>query len=271
MDQARSTLAPTVALVSLAGATLLGAVFGPHLGSPEPTVMLAILFASLTSSIAGFAFSAICGGILFHLWDDHVRIVQIMIACSIANQAVMVWSLRQQIRWRGLVVSVVGGACGVPLGAWALLHADRQSFQNAIGLLLLAYGVYVLLGKQRTLRIDHPAAEAAVGFVGGVLGAATALPSLPVMIWCRLKGCDNDSQRAFCQPFILAMQVLALIITPLLAPAHGPGLELPDLLCVPAGLFGTQVGMGCYRGLSTRQFAIAVSMLLIVSGLSFVL
>ena len=217
MDQARSTLA----LVSLAGATLMGAVYGPHLGSPDPTVMVAILFASLTSSIAGFAFSAICGGILFHLWDDHVRIVQIMIACSIANQAVMVWSLRRDISWRALAVCVGGGACGVPLGAWALLHADQRSFENAIGLLLLAYGAYLLLGKQRTLRLDHPVLKAAVGFAGGVLGAATALPSLPVMIWCQLKGCDNDAQRALSQPFILAMQVLALAITPLLeAVAH---------------------------------------------------
>ena len=267
MDQARSTLA----LVSLAGATLMGAVYGPHLGSPDPTVMVAILFASLTSSIAGFAFSAICGGILFHLWDDHVRIVQIMIACSIANQAVMVWSLRRDISWRALAVCVGGGACGVPLGAWALLHADQRSFENAIGLLLLAYGAYLLLGKQRTLRLDHPVLKAAVGFAGGVLGAATALPSLPVMIWCQLKGCDNDAQRALSQPFILAMQVLALAITPLLAPTHGAGLEFSDLLCIPAGLFGTQIGMGCYRGLSARQFAVAVSVLLIVSGLSFVL
>lgn len=267
LDQARSTLA----IVSLAGATLVGAVYGPPLGSPDPTVMMAILFASLTSSIAGFAFSAICGGILFHLWDDHVRVVQIMVACSIANQTAMVWSLRDKIEWRRLGITVSGGACGVPLGAWALLHADRRHFEQALGVLLLAYGAYLLLGKPRRLRLEHPWVEAAIGFLGGILGAAAALPSIPLMVWCGLKGCGKDAQRALCQPFILVMQVLALATIRLLAPPHVAGLDLADLLCIPAGLFGTQVGLGCYRGLSHRQFAAAVSVLLIFAGLSFVL
>lgn len=269
MEQARST----VAAVSLAGATLAGAVWGPHLGAPDPAVMFAILFASLTSSIAGFAFSAICGGILFHLWDDHVRIVQIMIACSVANQAVMVWSLRHDVRWRALVPFVAGGALGLPLGAWALLNTDGQRFSEALGALLLAYGAYMLVGKARMISWEHPAIDVLIGFLGGITGAGAALPSMPLTVWCRLKGWDKGAQRALYQPFILIMQVCALLVIGLLH-AHSSGaapFELADLACVPAGLFGTHVGMSCYRGLSNRQFAVAVNVLLIVSGLSFVL
>jgi uncharacterized membrane protein len=40
--------------------------------------MAAIFIAALTSSIAGFAFSAICGAMLFHLLDDPVHVVEIM-------------------------------------------------------------------------------------------------------------------------------------------------------------------------------------------------
>ncbi len=141
MDQVRSTLA----LVTLAGATLAAALAGPRLGGPDPTIMIAILFASLTSSIAGFAFSAVCGGILFHLSDDHVRMVDLMIACSIANQAAMVWSLRREIAWRSVGVVIAGGLCGVPLGAWVLLHIDRAQFGYGMGAVLLAYGAYLPL------------------------------------------------------------------------------------------------------------------------------
>jgi hypothetical protein len=55
--------------------------------------MAAVFVAALTSSIAGFAFSAICGAMLFHLLDDPVQVVEIMMICSIAGQALMVWSL----------------------------------------------------------------------------------------------------------------------------------------------------------------------------------
>jgi hypothetical protein len=53
-------------------------------------VSLAILAASLVSSIAGFAFSAICGAMLFHLIDDPVRAVQIMMICSVGGQSLVV-------------------------------------------------------------------------------------------------------------------------------------------------------------------------------------
>ena len=64
--------------------------------------MAAVFVAALTSSIAGFAFSAICGAMLFHLLDDPVQVVEIMMICSIAGQALMVWSLRRDIAWHGL-------------------------------------------------------------------------------------------------------------------------------------------------------------------------
>lgn len=267
MEHARSTLTT----VALAGLTLAGAIFGPRLGSPDPAIMMVILFASLTSSIAGFAFSAICGGILFHLLDDHVRVVQIMIACSIANQGAMVWSLRATIPWRSVAVFALGGLFGAPIGAWTLLHLDHDRFGQAIGGFLLVYGMFAALARSRPVHFENRWADAIIGCSGGMSGAAAGLPSLPLTIWCQLRGLDKATQRATIQPFILAMQLTSFALIALLSHGPGSGLGAADLLCVPAGLFGTQVGMGCYRGLSERQFAVAVSALMIVSGLSFVL
>lgn len=267
MDHARSTLTT----VALAGLTLTAAIVGPRLGSPDPAIMMVILFAALTSSIAGFAFSAICGGILFHLLDDHVRVVQIMIACSIANQGAMVWSLRAMVPWRSVAVFVLGGTGGAPIGAWTLLHLDHARFGQAIGGFLLVYGMFVALARANPIRLENRWADAIIGLTGGMAGAAAALPSLPLTIWCQLRGLDKDAQRALVQPFILAMQLTSFGLIAWLNPGHAGGLSPADLFCVPAGLFGTQVGMGCYRGLSERQFAVAVSALMIVSGLSFVL
>src|SRR5712692_10568709 len=84
--------------------------------------MAAVFVAALTSSIAGFAFSAICGAMLFHLLDDPVHVVEIMMICSIAGQALMVWSLRRDIAWRGLAPFVAGAAVGLPVGVYCLLH-----------------------------------------------------------------------------------------------------------------------------------------------------
>jgi uncharacterized membrane protein YfcA len=266
LDQVR----PTLTLVPLALATAACAIFGPRYGSPDPLVMATIFVSSLTSSIAGFAFSAICGGILFHLWADHVQVVQILITCSIANQAAMVHALRRHLDWGSLSALLAGGAVGLPLGVWALLHTDRTRYTQALGMFLLAYSLYMLLGGDHTLRRRHRSLDAVVGFIGGVTGGAAALPGAPVTIWCRLQGGDRVAQRARFQPFILVMQIAALLLIGLFRHRQA-GFAFGDLLCVPAGLLGTLLGMAGFRRMSNRQFAIAVNILLIVSGLSFVL
>lgn len=262
-----SDLRSTLTLVCLSGATLAAALYGPALGSPDPAVMLVILFSSLTAAIAGFAFSAICGAILLHLLDDPVRVLQLMTICSLANQALTVWSLRRAVVWSRLGSFVAGGAAGIGPGLWALLHVDHRHVAHGTGAVLLTYAATLLLRRPPKLVVDSRWADAAIGFAGGATGAIAALPSLPVTIWCQVRGLEKDALRATVQPFILAMQLLTL---PLLAgTAPGSAIGPADLFCIPAALFGTQIGLGCARGLTNRQFAMAVAGLLVVCGVSF--
>jgi hypothetical protein len=68
------------------------------------------------SSIAGFAFPAICGAVLFHLIDDPVRVVQTMMVCGACGQALMVCALWRKIPWRALAIFLAGAVVGLPLG-----------------------------------------------------------------------------------------------------------------------------------------------------------
>ncbi|HEX5326708.1 MAG TPA: TSUP family transporter, partial [Acetobacteraceae bacterium] len=81
-------------------------------------VALAIFVAALTSGIAGFAFSGICGALLFHVMAGPVAIVRLMMACSIANQAMGVWAVRRAVHWPSLRPFLLGGLVGVPLGVF---------------------------------------------------------------------------------------------------------------------------------------------------------
>lgn len=266
-------IAPALALGTVAvGCAILGLRHG---GGPGPAVMTAIAAASFISSIAGFAFSAICGAMLFHLWDDQVQVVQVMIACSIVNQATMVWTLRHNVQAHDLGPFLFGGIAGLPLGTWALLHADRTLYTHALGVLLLAYGTYTLACKPCVLSRQSPGLDLAAGFIGGITGGAAGFPGASVTIWCGLKGWDKARQRAVFQPFILLMQIAALLLISTLrqrAGSHrGIGFDPAILLCLPAGLFGTRLGMACFRRMSNRQFTAAVNALLMISGLSYVL
>ena len=257
----------------LAAATLVCAMVGPYLHAPDSIAMATISAASVISSIAGFAFSAICGSLLFHLVPGPVQAVQIMIVCSIANQAAMTWSLRHDIDWRALTTFLFGGALGLPFGVFLLMHADRAVYTSLLGIFLLAYGLWMLFRRQMAVRWQHPALDIAVGFIGGITGGAAGFPGAAVTIWCGFKGWDKSRQRALFQPFILLMQVAALVMINLVRPGetHGVGLAVGDLLCIPASLLGPTLGLTLFRGLSDTHFTRIVNVMLIVSGLSYII
>ena len=245
--------------------------FGDH--EARPIVMASVFAASALSSIGGFAFSAICGAMLFHALDDPVYVVRIMLLCSIASQVLMVFSLRRSLALRPLALYLAGGVLGLPCGVLLLLHADRSLYTHIIGSLILLYGGYMLARRPLILRQHAPLWDAVVGFLGGLTGGAAAFPGGPVTIWGSLKGWDKGRQRALYQPFILVMQLLAVVVIAALHPA-GPtvaAFDLSALAYVPAALLGARCGMGVFRRLGERQFAAALSLLLITSGLGFLI
>src|SRR6185312_8876053 len=61
--------------------------------------LFAVFAAAWASSIAGFAFSAICGAFLFHILGNPVEVVEIMLLCSIANQGFSVYLMWRDIVW----------------------------------------------------------------------------------------------------------------------------------------------------------------------------
>jgi uncharacterized membrane protein YfcA len=264
---------PLLRWLALAGAAGLCGVYGPRWGAPDATAMVALMLAAAASSIAGFAFSAICGAMLFHLIADPIEVVKIMIVCSIANQAAMTWTLRRDVVWRQLWVYLLGGALGVPAGVWLLLHADRAAYTGGLGIGLVAYGAYMLLRRPLVLPLHHRGLDFGVAVLSGIAGGAAGFPSAAVTIWCSFRGWNKHRQRAICQPFILLMQIVALLVISFTQRSAVGMAAIPtgELLCIPASLLGTAIGMACYRNISDLQFARAVNLLLIVSGLSYLI
>jgi uncharacterized membrane protein YfcA len=246
-----------------------GAVLSPSLAVP----LIAVLLASTASSIAGFAFSALCGAVLFHVMVSPVYAVQVMIVCSIAIQAFSVAALWRSIDWRSLPVFLTGGILGVPAGVYLLLHLQTSVYREVIGGLLMAYGCYLLLRwPTRSLQTGR-LADAGAGFLGGLTGGLAAFPGAFVTIWCGLKGWDKARQRGVYQPFILAMQPITLLAIYLMRPSFATAMPLDwnTLAFIPAALLGAWLGLRIFKRLSDRQFELAVNALLIVSGVGLIL
>jgi uncharacterized protein len=235
--------------------------------------LLAILVASAASSIAGFAFSALCGALLFHVMANPVYAVEVMLVCSITIQVFSVATLWRSIDWRSLPVFLMGGVLGVPAGVYLLLHLPTNVYRDVIGGLLIAYGGYLLLRwPTRSLRTGR-LADACVGFLGGFTGGLAAFPGAFVTIWCGLKGWDKTRQRGVYQPFILAMQPITLLVIHLMRSSSPTTTQLDwkILVFIPGALLGAWLGLRIFKRLSDRQFELAVNLLLIGSGVGLIL
>jgi len=266
----------TVVIVGVLGLGFLvaeGAMLSAQ-GVPDvAAVMVAVFVAATVSSIAGFAFSALCGALLFHVIDSPVYAVNVMIVCSIAIQLLSVAALWRSIDWRSLPIFLTGGVLGVPAGVYLLLHLPTGAYRSVIGGLLIAYGGYLLLRWPTWSLRMGPLSDACAGFLGGLTGGLAGFPGAFVAVWCGLKGWDKTRQRGVYQPFILGMQPVTLVVIYLMRPSSStaPPLDWATLAFVPAALLGAWFGLRIFKRLSDRQFEFVVNALLILSGIGLIL
>ena len=265
----RVVLAATaVALLSIAVVVAYATLLSAEGRSASTLCLLAVLLAATLSSIAGFAFSAVCGVMLLQIMSDPIQVVEVMIVCSIAIQSVSVAVLWRDIDWRRLVIFLAGGVIGLPIGVWLLLHLEQLWFKEAIGGLLIAYAAFRLLRRPWEVRSNSSVADACIGFLGGITGGLAGFPGAAVTIWCSMRNWDKRRQRGIYQPFILFMQVLALLLIEFMRSSIplGAGLGLDPVMFVPPALLGTWLGLGIFRRLSDQGFGLVVNLLLLVSG-----
>jgi len=71
------------------------------------------------------------------------------------------------------------------------------------------------------LRADAWAWNVAAGAAGGITGGLAAFPGAFVTVWCGLKGWTKSHRRGVYQPFILAMQILAVAVIAMIPKAPG--------------------------------------------------
>jgi uncharacterized protein len=231
----------------------------------------AVFAGAFVSGMAGFAFSAVAGAILLHVFQPS-EAVPLMMACSVGVQTSTLLTLRHQMRWKESLFLIAGGLLALPIAVFLLQSADTRSLQIAFGGLITAYAAYSLFrpGLSHLPAIDHRGRNLLIGFGGGLIGGLTAMPGALPTIWCDMQGMPKDQQRGLVQPFIAAMQVSALIL--LLSRHELPSNILIDLaVSLPPLAAGTMLGILMFRRINEAVFRRTILIMLLVSGLSLVL
>ena len=227
--------------------------------------------AAVVIGSAGFAFAMVVTGIWIYVMPPQA-IVLLSATCATLVHVVNVWQYRRSVDLQLLWPFLIGGVLGVPLGVMALTRVDAALFRHLFGAFMIAYSAYMLarprLPVVRIKGLASRVADAAIGWLGGVLGGLAMLHGPPPTIWCQLRGWDKKRARLVYQPYIGFTAILVMLVVGLNVDVDRARLGGYLLACLPAMAAGLWIGLRVFEWISEERFRRLVLWLILVSGIS---
>jgi uncharacterized membrane protein YfcA len=232
-------------------------------------LLLGALAGGFVSGLAGFGTALMALGIWLYVVPPSIAVPLVLI-CSVVAQISTMPSIWRHIDFKLVWPFLIGGLAGVPLGALLIAHADPNTFKLTVGVFLLIFPAALYF--QRTpmaISFGGRAADAAVGFAGGILGGLAGLSGPLPILWASVRGWGKHQRRGIFQTFNFTVLAAALCLQ------AGTGFIKPDviwlaLIAFPGTIVGAWLGARTYRALSDRNFRDVVLVLLFLSGIGLV-
>lgn len=235
----------------------------------ETAVLVVGAFAaSLAAGASGFAFGLVGMAIWLHAIPP-ARAVPLVILCSIVLNLTLIWRLWSAVNFRRLWPFLAGALIGVPVGVAALRYVDPGIIRQVVGVLLIAYSLYMLTRVTMPVltlpfRVGR-SMDAGVGALGGFMGGSTSLNGIIPTLWCGVRGWTPREQRGVFQPFVLLVHIYALMWL------GGSGSldeqTVEDVLwCLPFVAAGGYVGLLLFQRTSELGFRRMMLGLFMISG-----
>lgn len=240
------------------------------MGFEQIAILLAgALAGGVVNGLTGFGTAITALGIWLYAISPTAA-ASLAIICSVVSQLQTVHLIWRAIQWRRVLVFVIPGLLGVPIGTLLLPHIDPHMFKLGLGFVLVAYPAYVLARKRP---IASPwggaCADGVVGFGGGVLGGLTGLSGVLPVVWTDVRGWSKEQRRGVLQFFNIAILSLALV-------SHAASglltrqVAIEAAIVLPATIAGAWSGAFAYRRLADRGYQRVVMALLLASGLGLI-
>jgi uncharacterized protein len=232
-------------------------------------VLFGALAGGFVSGLAGFGTGITALGIWLYALQPTTA-ATLVVVCSVVAQVQTLPTIWHQIEPNRVLPFIVPGLLGVPLGTMLLSHLDDRLLKMSVGAILIVFSTYMLLERSpRLITWGGRAADAGIGFVGGLLGGLVGLSGpLPTM-WATFRGWPKGESRTVFQAFnlsILAMALLAHILAGFLTRKVGWAI----LIALPGTIIGASLGARVYTRISDQRFRLLILALLGVSGVTLI-
>ncbi|HZT25926.1 MAG TPA: sulfite exporter TauE/SafE family protein [Pseudolabrys sp.] len=229
--------------------------------------LLATFFGGLTSGLTGFAAGLVVSGVWLHILTP-LQTAMLIASYGMVNQGYGIWKVRHALDWRRILPFAIGGALGVPCGAYLVTYLNPAHLRIGVGILLIAYSTYNLARPHLTPIKSGAPMDFAVGILNGMLGGLTGLGGVISTLWCQLGGGSKDAQRALFQPILFITMTMTTATFAASGNLFSADLVTLFLEGLPVLLLGLWAGVTLYGKLNDAAFRKVILALLLVSGIS---
>lgn len=174
--------------------------------------VLAVVFvATLIRSTLGFG-EALVAVPLLALRTPITVAAPLAVLISVVVATVVVIQDHRHVQIRSAVGLIVAALVGIPLGVWLLVAAEARLVKLVLGLVIVAFSLYSLLGKAKLhLQRDHRGWLLGCGFLSGVLGGAYGMNGPPLVVYGSLRQWSPQHFRATLQGYFLPVSLAGLL------------------------------------------------------------
>jgi uncharacterized membrane protein YfcA len=174
-------------------------------------IFLISFLATLVRSTFGFGESLVAVP-LFSLFIPLSVAVPLSVLISVLVALVVVVQDHRQIELQSAKWLILFAIPGIPLGLGILIYGNEVWVKSGLGLLIIAYSLYVLVGKKAFyLEKDNRIWLFICGFLSGVLGGAYGINGPPLAVYGNLRQWDAKTFRATLQGYFLPTSLAGLI------------------------------------------------------------
>src|SRR5204862_7363151 len=155
-------------------------------------LLFGALAGGFVSGLAGFGTALMALGIWLDVLPPPLAVPLVLI-CSVIAQLSTLRSIWKSIDFTLVWPFVIGGLIGVPLGTRLVEGADPNVFRLTVGIFLLIFPTALYFQRtEMTVTFGGRAADAAIGFAGGILGGLAGLSGPLPILWASIRGLSKE-------------------------------------------------------------------------------
>jgi len=170
-----------------------------------------------------------------------------------------------------LLMFLVPGLVGVPIGISLLQYIDTDMLRLLIGALLVVYGGYFSSRESLpAISKETPIADCLVGFIGGLLGGMASLAGAIPGMWLSMRPWSKGDIRSVLQAF----NVVILLTTAILLFLDGAYDDVAIkalVIALPVALVASQIGIMVFQRINDSQFRRLLIGLSLIMGVGILL